>query len=76
MIELGAEAAVGQQDNWTDAQAELYRQLGQQLKDLWGNGHKVPEKSAEADVDASANELAPEAQAPEPKAQAPEPEAG
>ena len=34
MGELGAEASIDQRDNWTDAQASLYHQLGQQLKAL------------------------------------------
>ena len=48
MVELGAEATVDQQDNWTDAQATLYHQLGQQLKALWTNGQKTAEKPEEA----------------------------
>ena len=49
VVELGAEATVDQRDNWTDAQATLYHQLGQQLKTLWanGNGHKAQVGSAE-----------------------------
>ena len=38
VVELGAEASVGQQDSWTEAQAALYQQLGCQLKALWANG--------------------------------------
>ena len=37
VVELGAEATVGEREQWADAQAELYRQLGQQLKTLWAN---------------------------------------
>ena len=37
VVELGAEATVGQRENWTEAQAALYRQLGCQLKTLWAN---------------------------------------
>lgn len=34
-IELGAEAALGPNDTWQEAQATLYHELGQQLKTLW-----------------------------------------
>ena len=42
-VELGAEAALTTQETWTEAQASLYTELGQQLKALWtaksnGNG--------------------------------------
>ena len=48
-IELGAEASVDGKESWTEAQASLYQQLGQQLKVLWanGNGHK-PQDGAES----------------------------
>jgi len=38
--ELSAEATMGDGENWTDAQANLCQQLGEQLKNLWdvGNG--------------------------------------
>ena len=48
MVDLGAEASVGERENWADAQAELYHQLGQQLKVLWTNGQKAAEKPAAA----------------------------
>ena len=44
VVELGAEAPIGEREQWADAQAELYHQLGQQLKAPWGNGHKEAEK--------------------------------
>ena len=34
-IELSAEAAVGEQENWREAQAGLYQELGQQQRALW-----------------------------------------
>ena len=34
-IELSAEASLDAKEEWQDAQAELYSQLGQQLKTLW-----------------------------------------
>jgi len=37
VIELGAEASIGQKDNWKQAQTELYYQLGDQLRALWAN---------------------------------------
>ena len=49
VVELGAEATVDQRDNWSDAQAALYHQLGQQLKALWTNGQKAAKKPVEAD---------------------------
>ena len=44
-IEIGAEASVDGKETWTEAQARLYQQLGQQLRVLWanGNGNKAPE---------------------------------
>ena len=41
-VELSAEGAVNANENWQTAQAQLYTDLGQQLKALWttnGNGH-------------------------------------
>ena len=37
-IELSAEAALDGKEAWTEAQAQLYQQLGCQLKALWTNG--------------------------------------
>lgn len=43
-IELGAEATLPDRDeSWEHAQAELYHQLGQQLKVLWNNGKHAQE---------------------------------
>ena len=38
VVELGAEATVGEREQWAHAQAQLYHQVGQQLKTLWANG--------------------------------------
>jgi hypothetical protein len=41
-VEIGAEATVGPNESWRVAQANLYRDLGHQLKVLWaqnGGGH-------------------------------------
>ena len=47
VVELGAEATVDQREEWTEAQASLYQQLGCQLKALWANsnGHKAQESA-------------------------------
>jgi hypothetical protein len=52
-IELSAEATLDGKETWTEAQANLYQQLGCQLKALWtnGTGHKpqdAPESQGEA----------------------------
>ena len=47
VIELGAEASIGDREHWKQAQSELYYQLGDQLRTLWSgntngtaaNGH-------------------------------------
>src|SRR2546426_8490220 len=42
-VELAAEASVTPSESWQEAQAQLYAELGQQIKALWsnrnGNGH-------------------------------------
>ena len=40
VVELGAEASIGQRDNWKQAQSELYYQLGDQLRSLWSGNTK------------------------------------
>jgi len=43
-VELSAERTVNPNENWQAAQAQLYVDLGQQLKTLWssnGNGHRI-----------------------------------
>ena len=38
VVELGAEASIGQRNDWKQTQSELYYQLGDQLRTLWSNG--------------------------------------
>ncbi len=45
-VEIGAEASVNDQEGWAQGLADLYRDLGQQLKTLWANGRS--EKGQEA----------------------------
>lgn len=48
-VELGAEAAVSNDDTLQEAQARLYEALGQQIKALWSNGNgKAQELPAKA----------------------------
>ena len=37
-LELGAEAQVAPNENWVEAEEQLYRQLAQRTKTLWANG--------------------------------------
>ena len=49
-MELSAEATVQGDEDWQDAQSELYQELGKQVKHLWLQGQKAqegPEKAAE-----------------------------
>ena len=49
-IELGAEAALSPNEQWQEAQAKLYQDLGQQLKALWpakANGNTNGDGQAE-----------------------------
>ncbi len=39
VIEIGAEGSVDGRENWQSAQAFLYHELGQQMKNLWSNGN-------------------------------------
>lgn len=56
-VELGAEAVIASlTESWQEAQAQLYADLSQQLKALWGNGngHHAPNgtvAAAEAQVE-------------------------
>jgi hypothetical protein len=47
-VELSAEAFLDDEEVWTQAQARLYHELGQQLKTMWvngtGKGQDVPDK--------------------------------
>ena len=50
-LELSVEAALEGQEAWTEAQASLYDELGQQLKVIWdknGRSPKSPERPLEA----------------------------
>ncbi len=42
-VELSAEATVQGDEDWQDAQSELYSQLGKQVKYLWLQGQEPPE---------------------------------
>ena len=58
--ELSAEATIEGAENWIEAQASLYRQLGEQLKNLWGavNGnvaHDNASGGAETPIQPSKN---------------------
>ena len=49
-MELSAEATVQGDEDWLDAQSELYQELGKQVRSLWLKGQKPlegPEKAAE-----------------------------
>ena len=39
VVELSAEASIGDREHWKQAQSELYYQLGDQLRTLWANGN-------------------------------------
>jgi hypothetical protein len=51
-VELSAEAALDGQETWTEAQANLYQELGHQIKTLWGssNGLKAAETPMEPEL--------------------------
>ena len=42
-VELSAEAKVQRDEDWQDAQSELYSRLGKQVKYLWLQGQKATE---------------------------------
>jgi hypothetical protein len=48
VVELGAEASIDANEGWQAAQGQLYADLGQQLKSLWGHGQKAQEATTEA----------------------------
>ena len=49
VVELGVEGTIGPGESWETAQADLYQQLGCQLRTLWSHGHKNgPESNVEA----------------------------
>ena len=47
-VELSAQATVHAQEDWQNAQNELYSQLGKQVKHLWLQGQKTPEGAEKA----------------------------
>ena len=50
-VELGAEATVAPGDAWRVAQANLYRDLGCQLKTLWAQNGTTPGRTEKLDAD-------------------------
>lgn len=51
-IELGAEASLtSSNEDWEAAQADLYHQLGQQLKTLWSNGTAKADQPAPPELE-------------------------
>ena len=47
-VELSAEATVRGDEDWRDAQSQLYQELGKQVKYLWLQGQKTPEGAEKA----------------------------
>ena len=47
-MELSAEATVRGDEDWRDAQSQLYQELGKQVKYLWLQGQKTPEGAEKA----------------------------
>ena len=47
-VELSAEASVQGDEDWQDAQSELYSRLGKQVKHLWLQGQKPLEGAEKA----------------------------
>ena len=50
-VELSAEATVQGDEDWQDAQSELYSRLGKQVKYLWLQGQKALEGAEKAPED-------------------------
>ena len=50
-VELSAEATVQGDEDWQDAQSELYQELGKQVKYLWLQGQKALEVAEKATED-------------------------
>ena len=46
-VELSADATLEPRDDWQEAQASLYQQLGWQLKTLWAQNGAVPSEVAQ-----------------------------
>ena len=56
-VELSAEATVQGDEDWRDAQSELYSQLGKQVKYLWLQGQKALEGAENAVEDIPVSSL-------------------
>ena len=56
-MELSAEATVQGDEDWQDAQSELYSRLGKQVKYLWLKGQKPPEGAEKAVEDIPVSSL-------------------
>ena len=63
-LEIGAEATIGINDNWQQAQHQLYGELSQQLHRLWSNG------TSDQNVSESAVQPSARAEPPEHRCQA------
>ena len=56
-VELSAEATVQGDEDWQNAQNELYSQLGKQVKHLWLQGQKASEAAEMAVEDISSTDV-------------------
>ena len=66
VIELGAEASVGDREHWKQAQSELYHQLGDQLRSLWAGNRSTNVASTAVNGQNSAETATEPSPAPEP----------
>ena len=66
VVELGAEASVGDRKDWRQSQSELYYELGAQLRSLWSggntngtavNGHNSAETAKEPPAESAADQM-------------------
>ena len=64
-VELSAEATVQGDEDWQNAQSELYSQLGKQVKNLWLQGQKAPEGAEKAVEDIPGSDLTQQPPAPD-----------
>ena len=74
-MELSAEATVQGDEDWQDAQSELYSRLGKQVKYLWLQGQKPLEGAEKAAEDIPGADLT-EPQPPVPDHYCPEHQTG
>ena len=56
-MELSAEATVKGDEDWRDAQSQLYQELGKQVKYLWLQGQKATEDAEKAVEDITGSDL-------------------